>query len=217
MGTPNTLLRGVVGSTAFGLARPGSDIDSLGIFVRPTPEFFRIGARNSDSLVRKDPDVSLHEVGKYVDLALKCNPTIMDLLYLEEYEQQSWEGEWLVDIREDFLSEGYVRSAYGGYAMGQIKRIKQELANEARQTRVAKHARHCFRLLRQGQQLLEHGTLTVRVPDPEFYWAFDEMSADQIEAEFWKAFDVFNDRVGILPAQPRTDRLQDFINYVRKI
>jgi hypothetical protein len=55
------------------------------------------------------------------------------------------------------------------------------------------------------------------VPDPDFYWAFDEMSGDQIEAEFWKAFDVFNDRVGILPAQPRTDRLQDFINYVRKI
>jgi predicted nucleotidyltransferase len=216
MGT-NILLSGVVGSTAFGLARPGSDTDRLGIFIRPTPEFFRIGSQHQDSLVTTAPDVTLHEVGKYVNLALKCNPTIMDLMYLEEYEQQSWEGEWLVDIREDFLSEGYVRSAYGGYAMGQIKRIKQELANEARQRRVAKHARHCFRLLRQGQQLLEYGTLTVRVPDPDFYWAFDEMSGDQIEAAFWKAFDVFNNLVGILPAQPRTDRLQDFINYVRKI
>jgi predicted nucleotidyltransferase len=216
MGT-NILLSGVVGSTAFGLARPGSDTDRLGIFIRPTPEFFRIGAQHQDSLVTTAPDVTLHEVGKYVNLALKCNPTIMDLMYLEEYEQQSWEGEWLVDIREDFLSEGYVRSAYGGYAMGQIKRIKQELANEARQRRVAKHARHCFRLLRQGQQLLEYGTLTVRVPDPDFYWAFDEMSGDQIEDAFWKAFDVFNNHVGILPAQPRTDRLQDFINYVRKI
>jgi predicted nucleotidyltransferase len=216
MGT-NILLSGVVGSTAFGLARPGSDTDRLGIFIRPTPEFFRIGSQHQDSLVTTAPDVTLHEVGKYVNLALKCNPTIMDLMYLEEYVQQSWEGEWLVDIREDFLSEGYVRSAYGGYAMGQIKRIKQELANEARQKRVAKHARHCFRLLRQGQQLLEYGTLTVRVPDPDFYWAFDEMSGDQIEAEFWKAFDVFNNLVGILPAQPRTDRLQDFINYVRKI
>lgn len=216
-GTPNVLLSGVVGSTAFGLARAGSDIDRLGIFIRPTPDFFRIGAKHEDSRVTTKPDVTLHEVGKYVNLALKCNPTIMDLMYLEEYEQQSWEGEWLVDIREDFLSEPYVRSAYGGYAMGQIKRIKQELANDGRQRRVAKHARHCFRLLRQGQQLLDYGTLTVKVPDPEFYFAFDDMTADQIEKEFWKAFDTFNDRIGILPQQPRTDRLQDFINYVRRL
>lgn len=215
MTSPNILLSGVVGSTAFGLARPGSDIDRLGVFIRPTREFFRIGVKHQDSLVSTAPDVTLHEVGKYVNLALKCNPTIMDLLYLEEYEQESWEGEWLLDIREDFISEPYVRSAYGGYAMGQIKRIKQELANEGRQKRVAKHARHCFRLLRQGQQLLDYGTLTVKVPDPEFYWAFDEMTAEQIEKEFWKAFAAFNDRVGILPQQPRTDRLQDFINHVR--
>jgi hypothetical protein len=55
------------------------------------------------------------------------------------------------------------------------------------------------------------------VEDPEFYWAFDEMTAEQIEKEFWKAFDTFNDRQGILPAQPRTDRLQDFITYVRRL
>jgi hypothetical protein len=139
----------------------------------------------------------------------------MDLMYLEEYERDSWEGEWLVDIREDFLSETYVRSAYGGYAIGQIKRIKQEMANEARQRRVAKHARHCFRLLRQGKQLLEYGTLTVKVPDPEFYWSFDEMSAEQIEKEFRREFDVFEAQETILPPLPRTDRLQDFIYYVR--
>jgi predicted nucleotidyltransferase len=213
----NILLTGVVGSTAFGLAREGSDVDRLGIFARPTADFFTIGAKHTDSVVTTAPDSTMHEVGKYIDLALKCNPTIMDLMYLAEYEQTSWEGEWLVDIRQDFLSEPYVRSAYGGYAMGQIKRIKQELANEARQKRVAKHARHCFRLLRQGQQLLEFGTLTVKVPDPEFYWAFDEMTGEQIEKEFWKAFDTFNDRTGILPPRPRTDRLQDFINYLRKV
>jgi predicted nucleotidyltransferase len=217
MATTNILMSGVVGSQAFGLARAGSDTDRLGIFVRPTPEFFRIDAKHQDTLVSKAPDVALHEVGKYVSLALKCNPTLLDLMYLETYEELSWEGEWLVSIREDFLSEPYVRSAYGGFAMGQIKRIKQELANEGRQARVAKHARHCFRLLHQGRQLLDYGTLTVKVEDPSEYWALDEMTGEQIEKQFCRVFETFNGRVGILPPQPRTDRLQDFINYVRRL
>lgn len=217
MFTPPIILSGVVGSTAFGLARSGSDIDRLGIFVRPTRDFFQIGGYGKDTVVTTAPDSALHEVGKYVSLALKCNPTIMDLLYLPDYERASWEGEWLISIREDFLSEKYVRSAYGGYAIGQIKRIEQEMANEGRQKRIAKHARHCFRLLRQGLELLETGALTVKVPDPEFYWAFDEMTADQVEKEFFKAFGIFNECRGVLPQVPRTERLQHFLNCVRGV
>jgi predicted nucleotidyltransferase len=217
MFTPPIILSGVVGSTAFGLARAGSDIDRLGIFVRPTQDFFQIGGHGKDTLVTTAPDSALHEVGKYVSLALKCNPTIMDLMYLPEYEVCTTMGEWLVNIREDFLSEKYVRSAYGGYAIGQIKRIKQEMANDQRHARIAKHARHCYRLLEQGRELLETGSLTVRVSDPDAYWSFDVMETWVIDRMFVKAFERFEAAKSVLPQAPRTERLQVFINAIRGV
>lgn len=212
------LLRGVVGSTAFGLARPGSDIDRLGIFAYPIRLLHTVdGKRWDESVVKKDPDSTMHEVGKYVRLALKCNPTIVDLLYLTEYEVLTSTGQELIGLRRDFLSEKYVRSAYSGYALGQISRIQQEWRNEQRQARIAKHARHCFRLLEQAEQLLTTGELTVRVPDPEVYWAFDSMSVESIEELFREKAARVNNLDTVLPERPRTDRLERLLWDIRGI
>jgi predicted nucleotidyltransferase len=220
--TAGVLLRGVVGSTAFGLARPGSDIDRLGLFATPVRHLHvvdrdKVTQLLRESVVTRDPDLTMHEIGKYIRLALRCNPTLVDLLYLPEYEVLTEAGQRLVDLRSDFLSETYVRSAYGGYAMSQIARIQQEVRNEQRQGRIAKHARHCFRLLEQGKDLLYKGSLTVRVSNPDFYWAFDEMSAERIEEEFQRAFDTFNSVDSVLPKYPRTDRLQQLLWDIRGI
>lgn len=220
MDEDSIILRGVVGSTAFGLARPGSDIDRLGLYVIPSRQLHlvdRAYADRKETVVTKDPDVTMHEVAKYMRLALKCNPTMVDLLYLTEYEVETWAGQELVRMRRDFLSEPWVRSAYVGYAIGQIKRIKQEWANDNRQHRIAKHARHCFRLMEQAEQLLGTGTLTVKVKDPEFYWRFDEMSPFEIEDEFRTAAARLETAPSVLPEHPRTDRLQKLLWYIRGV
>ena len=79
------LLEGVVGSTAYGLATPESDEDRLGIFARPTEELFGL-SQLRDSIVSTKPDSTWHEAAKALRLILACNPTAMEILWLESYD-----------------------------------------------------------------------------------------------------------------------------------
>lgn len=181
----HTLLQATMGSHAYGLAREGSDIDTLGVFAYGTEEFWGM-SRPVDSVVTHEPDVTLHEVGKFCSLAAGCNPTILELLWVDE--------EWITEIlgfgyelrtiRESFLSKAAVRNAFGGYAMQQIRRVEQETRGAARPEKKSKNLRHCFRLLRQGTELLEAGTMSVTVPDRDMYFAFDEMATEDAVAMF---------------------------------
>src|SRR3712207_6802639 len=94
------ILQGIVGSTAYGLAREGSDVDRLGVFVTPTEELFYIAAPRQ-TIVTHKPDQTLHEIGKYVSLALKCNPTILELMWLPDdlIEITGRWGKWLRELR----------------------------------------------------------------------------------------------------------------------
>jgi hypothetical protein len=214
------LLQGIVGSTAYGLAREGSDVDRLGVFAHPTDYFWGL-EKPADTIVEHEPDKTLHEVGKYVSLALKCNPTVLELLWLPEYELQSYWGWELVDRRDCFLSEPYVRSAYGGYAKAQVERLKRRHAegkegfSSDTQKRTAKHARHCFRLLRQGRELLETGNITLRLPDPETFWAFDTYSVQDIVERFEEEDLVFQAAKSILPAEPDRGTIEEFLHDLR--
>lgn len=53
----NLLLKGMVGSTAFGLATPESDKDYLGLFAVPTTDLHGL-SQIQESYVYKNPDSS---------------------------------------------------------------------------------------------------------------------------------------------------------------
>lgn len=223
----HTLIRGVVGSTAYGLAREGSDVDRLEVFAWPTDAFWHLGAM-PETMGQQSPDnpdsFPKHEVGKYVHLALKCNPTILEMLWLpmEHVEHLSPLGQQLRDIRLFFLSEPYVRNAYGGYARQQLDRLVRRTAegkdgfSSDTKKRTAKHARHCFRLLTQGRELLERGEIQVRVDDPETYWAFDDMTVDEIVQAFTEADLRFRQTKTVLPESPDYLRVDAFLYGVRR-
>ena len=175
MSTPeHILLSGIVGSHAYGLATQDSDVDRLGVFAAPTEEILSLHPP-ADSLVNVKPDITYHEARKYLSLALKCNPTVTELLWLEDYEVTSELGWELIGIRCSFLSASYVRNAYLGYATQQFRRLENRgdgsFSSDTR-LRTAKHARHLLRLLDQGLQLYRDGHLTVRVDDPDLYHDF---------------------------------------------
>lgn len=176
----NALLGGVVGSTAYGLAREGSDKDRLGIFAADWPTLSGLNppqGRQGTSIVRNNPDVTMHEVLKFCHLALGCNPTVLELLWLGEYEAWTWRGRQLVDIRTAFLSRLAVRRAYLGYATQQFHLLRsrggENFGSDLRK-RTEKHARHLLRLLRQGVQLHNNGTLALAVANPQEYFEFGE-------------------------------------------
>ena len=181
MSPDNVLLAGIVGSTAYGLATADSDVDRLGAFAAPTTKILGL-AMMTESIVTTKPDVTFHEAGKLVSLLLRCNPTVTELLWLpaELYEARTPLGDGLIAIRELFLSRKYVRDAYLGYATQQFKRLEVRgdgsFSADTRK-RTAKHARHLARLVRQGTELYESGTLTVRLANPEWFREFGERVA----------------------------------------
>ncbi|MGA8113625.1 MAG: nucleotidyltransferase domain-containing protein [Actinocatenispora sp.] len=122
------LLSGVVGSTAYGLAGPHSDIDRLGVFAVPTTALHGLHPP-TESHVTTRPDVTLHEARKWCRLALGGNPTVTELVWLPDdlYETRTPLGDDLIGIRDTFLSAGRVRDAYLGYAAQQFRKIERRV------------------------------------------------------------------------------------------
>lgn len=186
MGEWNLLLSGIVGSTAYGLNGPDSDIDRLGFAAAPTVEFHGLHSPTGKAATREQhkPDVVTHEVGKYVSLALACNPTILELLYLPEslYETRTPLGDELIAMRRNLLSARRVRDAYLGYAASQFNRLRRDgRFPNVPASRVRKHARHLRRLVFQGRALYLTGEMNVEVQYPHLYHSFAERIVDDPE------------------------------------
>ncbi|MGB3329333.1 MAG: nucleotidyltransferase domain-containing protein [Thermomicrobiales bacterium] len=199
-GSYTVLLAGVVGSRAYGMATPESDEDRLGVVLLPTQALIGLDAPK-DTWASTSPDVTMHELGKFLRLALKANPTILDLLWLDEYDVRHPAGDVLVERRADYLSTDAVRRAFGGYAMDQARALQRRgdpRSPESRK-RIAKHARHCFRALRQGEELLRTGTMSLRVPNRDELFALGDSPVDEIVARFHEAFAQFSRTPSILP------------------
>ncbi len=212
------LLLGVVGSTAYGMSTPDSDIDRLGVFAAPTEAFHGLRPP-AETIVSTAPDQTLHEVRKFVSLCLKANPTVTELLWLEEYETHHWIGGELIELRSSLLSAPAVRNAYFGYATSQLKRLHEtgQFASKMRK-RTEKHARHLLRLLDQGLELYRTGRLTIRVRDPEQYFRFGRLVADrplEAKAALIDAEKAFNEVTSPLPDQPDTERMREWLLDVR--
>lgn len=220
------LLQGIVGSTAYGLATPGSDVDRMGVFAFPTSRYLglRLPGPKQLSQVSSNPDVTLHEAAKFAGLALKCNPSLLELLWLPErlYEHRTELGWDLIQMRESFLSGPMVRNAYFGYAYQQFERLKRRgdgsFSADTRR-RTAKHARHLARLLDQGGYLYHHGDLQVQVDDPTWYHQFgDKVAGGQIEVaeQFLEHYRSVFARAGVLPAQPDEEKVDLWVRKVRQ-
>ncbi|MFJ8110541.1 DNA polymerase beta superfamily protein [Streptomyces sp. NPDC096132] len=223
MTVTNILLSGIVGSTAYGLAREGSDVDRLGMFAAPTEELHGLHTPK-ESHVSTAPDRTLHEAAKWCRLALGGNPTVMELVWLpdELYEVRTPLGDELVGIRGTLPSARRVRDAYLGYATQQFRK----LANRSDGTpsaetgrRIAKNARHLKRLCAQGYELYATGQLTIRVDDPESYHRFGEQVAADPEAALSLLRDFeekFTGTRSVLPEQPDETAAEAWLRRVRR-
>ncbi|MFJ6658170.1 DNA polymerase beta superfamily protein [Streptomyces sp. NPDC091377] len=220
---PNVLLSGIVGSTAYGLAREGSDVDRLGLFAAPTEELHGLRPPK-ESYVGTAPDITLHEAAKWCRLALSGNPTVLELVWLPEelYEVRTGSGEELIGIRTTFLGARRVRDAYLGYATQQFRRLEGRadgsFSADTRK-RTAKHARHLKRLCHQGYELYRSGRLTIEVEDPEEFHRFGEqVAADpEVARPLLRSFEeAFDSTRSALPEQPDERAAESWLRGVRR-
>jgi predicted nucleotidyltransferase len=210
------ILEALMGSHAFGLATPESDKDYAGIFLEPNDKFLGLNPPNDKSMtyhsVGKEADYTYHELQKFCKLAAACNPSILELLWRDDYTIIMPSGDRLIAIRNYFLSTAGVRNAFGGYAMSQAEKFRRRGRDLPRYT---KHARHCFRLLRQGRQLQETGTMTLWIEDPEEFFALGLMGPDALWEKFEAEFAMFDAIQSVLPAEPNKEIINSTILEIR--
>lgn len=217
MTEPIFLLKGVAGSTAHGLATADSDEDLYGVYVWPRDSYLGLDAP-LDSIVGNTPqDHTFHEIGKYLRLALKANPTVLELLYLKDYESESYWGGILRTRRRSLLSTNAVQSSYLGYAYSQFKKLEARDGSfsSATKNRTAKHAKHLFRLLEQGSELLTTGYMHVKVKDPQRYFDIMEMSVPQLSTLYAAERAKFDDIKSVLPDHPDREMFDKLLIAIR--
>ncbi len=153
------IYRCIVGSRAYGLDSDESDTDRRGIYLAPaelqwslfgTPEQFEDNATQS----------CYWELQKFLTMALKANPNILECLYSPMVEKQTPLATELLAIRDRFLSQ-MIFQTFNGYAMSQFKKIEQDIRNHGEVR--WKHAMHLLRLLLTGAATLRDSRVPVRV------------------------------------------------------
>lgn len=159
--TDHVIYRCVVGSRAYGLDRDGSDTDRRGVYLPPADMHWSIWGV-PEQLERDATQEVYWELGKYVRLALKANPNVLETLYTPIVEHATPIAAELRDMRGAFLSK-LVYQTYNGYAMSQFRKMEQDLRNKGAVKH--KHAMHLLRLLLSGITALREGHVPVRVDD----------------------------------------------------
>jgi uncharacterized protein len=153
------IYRCVVGSQAYGLSRAGSDIDRRGIYLPPAElEWSIFGV--PEQIEKRETQECYWEFKKFLILALKANPNILECLFTPMVEQSSEIADALLAKRHIFLSK-LVYQTYNGYVMSQFKKLEQDL--RVRGEVKWKHAMHLIRLLLQGISVLNEANVPVRV------------------------------------------------------
>ena len=216
----NIILEGVTGSKAYGLETKNSDTDIKGVYLLPTDKVLSLGFnRDKTTKDHVDPDWVYHEVEKFMWLAIKGNPTITELLWLEDYTVLNDIGKLLVDNRELFLSNVIYKS-YGGYALSQARKLNARggTYGNGRNKRYSKHTRHLARLLWQGEQLITTGKLTVRLTKEQRDECFrlGEQSPEYIISWFEKQWKHFNSLESVLPDEPDKEAINNILLRIRR-
>lgn len=211
----NIILEAITGSRAYGLDHADSDTDSMGIFLAPTADVAGLRwSSKSETTTNCGPegdDQTFHELGKFLRLTLKANPTLIELFFMDEYTTLTNTGELMLGLRPYILSETAVRNAYHGYAYAQMREY------ERRPNPKPKTARHCMRIARQGVDILSTGTANIRVPDPQEYWDLTELPMYQLLAKLASEVERLQYTTSVLPEKADYDRVANWLWAVRRL
>ncbi len=155
------IYRCVVGSRAYGLDSATSDTDRRGIFLPPAERHWSLRGV-PEQIERKESEECYWELEKFLALALKANPNVLECLYSPLVEETTPIADELLGLKEIFLSR-LVYQTYNGYVMSQFKKLEQDL--RTRGGIREKHAMHLIRLLLSGITILRDGFVPVRVEE----------------------------------------------------
>jgi predicted nucleotidyltransferase len=158
---PFIIYRCIVGSQAYGLSRDASDTDRRGIYLPPADLHWSLYGI-PEQLEYKCSEECYWELQKFLSLALKANPNILECLYTPLIEHSTVISDAILAKRHIFLSK-LVFQTYNGYVMSQFKKLEQDLRSTG--DIKWKHAMHLIRLLLQGVSVLQQQHVPVLVAE----------------------------------------------------
>ncbi|MGK7878106.1 MAG: nucleotidyltransferase domain-containing protein [Xenococcaceae cyanobacterium] len=155
----HVIYRCIVGSKAFGLDDANSDTDLRGIYLPPADLHWSLYGI-PEQLENREKQECYWELQKFLILALKANPNVLECLYTPRVIMATPLAKELLSIRDIFLSQ-LVYQTYNGYVISQFKKMEQDLRTKGKVR--LKHAMHLIRLLLSGITVLKEGFVPVKV------------------------------------------------------
>lgn len=207
----------VVGSRAYGLSGPDSDVDRRGVFLAPAEAFWRLDPPPTH---RDGPrEEEFHwELARCLSLGLAANPTVLEVLWSPLVETLTPVGRGLLDVRGALLSRRCA-DTYGRYASAQLAKLNSVIGRG--EPIRWKQAMHMLRLLRAGAHVLRTGEVLVDVTA----WR-EELLAVRSGAVAWDAVVAMSDGLRAdlaralaetaLPAEPDRATVEEFLLDVRR-
>jgi uncharacterized protein len=214
---PYVIYRCVVGSRAYGLATADSDTDRRGFYLPPAELHWSLRGV-PEQLENAEREECYWEVQKFLELALRANPNVLECLYTPLVEHVTPLAQRLLDQRERFLSR-LAYQTFNGYVLSQFKKLEQDL--RAKGTVKWKHVMHMIRLLLSGIVLLREGILPVDVgPHRERLLAIRDGAIPWEDVERWR-HELHREldeayRSTTLPERPDYQAANDFLLEARR-
>ena len=115
------LMKCISGSQAYGLALPHSDTDIKGVYILPRQEFY--GLNYTDQVNNETNDEMYYEIKKFIDLLLKNNPNILELLSTPD-DCVLFKHPLITRIRPEMFLSKLCNQTFGQYAYAQIKKAR---------------------------------------------------------------------------------------------
>ena len=216
------ILKVIVGSQAHGLANKDSDYDYRGVFAVPTSEILSLGANiKTTQWIEGNQDDTSWELGKFLFMATKCNPTVIEtFLAPDDPRHKIYSLELREELRGLFPhvwnSRG-VKDAFIGYGLNQRKKFFKN-----QDDRAPKYAAAYLRVLYNAWELLSTGTFSIDLTDtPIFedvkrFKAGDYEIGEVIQACFEWETKVLKAHKANPNKETNTEPINEFLLRVRK-
>jgi len=212
------ILKALVGSRGYGVFDDDSDYDYRGVYVVPTERILELGHKYKGTHWVEGVggvDDTAYEIGHFLHLATKCNPTILNTLKAPVMEQNEW-GLKLRNMFQYFLGAKQCYDAFIGYGLNQRKKMLDN-----KDQRWHKYGAAYIRQLWYLKELLEtgnynfilYGKITDYVREiKDKKWTpgkiIDMCTALKQEIEFVLRPEEWKDQV---PAEPDLEKVNEFL------
>jgi len=111
----------ISGSKAYGIDTPESDTDIRGVFYLPKDKLY--GLTYTQQIEDEKNDKVYYEIGRFVELLLKNNPNMLELLATPE-DCILYRNNIMDNLTVDMFLSKLCKNTFAGYAISQIKKAR---------------------------------------------------------------------------------------------